>query len=317
MTASRDPERLLTAYFADGPTELAHDSYEAVDEAIQRTRQRTAIGPWRTRSMLNPARAVLGAAALLIAAVVGWSMFGPAPSTGPGGIRSASPSPSASVTSSGSPGSSGPPAYRWPAALEAGTYTTSFVWDPSLQFTFTVPAGWQSLDINVAKNDRISLVFFPIDDVAAPTCASPAPSSPDIWTADTVLAALDKLVDFDAPAVDATVGGRSARYVEFTAKGPVGCANAGNVLFRTPTPICQPAVCGSVGPPTFGLEFGDVTHHERLWLVNVGRQVVAISAVWTDGATPAELAELESIVDSVQLDTPFATPPPQPAGSGG
>src|SRR4029079_17114723 len=51
MTASRDPDRLIAAYLEDGPTELARDSYLAVDETVQRTRQRTGIGPRRTRSM--------------------------------------------------------------------------------------------------------------------------------------------------------------------------------------------------------------------------------------------------------------------------
>jgi hypothetical protein len=40
-----------------------------------------------------------------------------------------------------------------------------------------------------------------------------------------------------------------------------------------------------------------------------------MNAVWTPDATAADLAELESVIDSVRLDTPNATPPPQPAPS--
>ena len=320
MTAPRDPDRLIAAYLEDGPTELARDSYEALDRRIQRTRQRAGFGPWRDLRMSNNlARAVIGVAAVLVAAVIGAGLLRPGGFAGTGG-PTASPSvvaaPSASPAPSSTEGSglTRPPNYAWPAAMAPGTYTTSFTWDPALQFTFTVPAGWRSLDINVAKNDRISLVFFPIDDVASPSCASPAPTRPPVWTADTVLTALGKLVSFDAPPAAGRVADRGARYVEFSASPVVGCATAGNVLFRTPAPRCPPGVCGAVGPPTFGLEFGAVAHHERLWLMDVGRTVVAMNAVWTDQATSAELAELQSVIDSVRLDTPLATAPPAPSG---
>jgi hypothetical protein len=320
MTGSRDPDRLIAAYLEDGPTELARDSYEAVDRRIQRTRQRAGFGPWRDLHMSNNlARAVLGVAAVVVAAVIGAGLLRPGGFAGTGS-PTASPSlvsgPSASPLGSSTQGSAmaQPPLYVWPTGMAPGTYTTSFVWDPALQFTFTVPAGWRSLDINVAKNDRISLVFFPIDDVAGKTCASPTPTRAPVWTGDAVLAALGKLVTFDGPPSDARVAGRDARYVEFTARPVVGCATAGNVLFRTPTPRCQPDVCGGAGPPTFGLEFGAVAHHERLWLMDVGRTIVAMNAVWTDEATPSELAELQSVIDSVRLDTPLATSPPGPSG---
>jgi hypothetical protein len=330
MTASRDLDALLAAYLDDGPAELALDSYEAVDEAVRRTRQRTARGPWRTRPMIHPARAVVGVAAVVVASVVGISLLrtGPPGPSGGTGTASASP-PAASASSSASPSASAdgsaaviavPPTYRWPAQLRAGTYTTSFTWGESLQFTFTVPIGWDSLDINVVKNRRIALAFYPVTAVAPPTCGSPSPSGLDVLTADTALLQLGKLVTFAGAPVDAHVADRFARYVEFDARAPIGCQETGsvNVLFRTPTPICDPAVCSSVGPPTFGLEFGtDVTHHERLWLMNVGRGVVAMNAVWIDDATPTELAELQSIIDSVQLATPLATQAPQPAGTGG
>jgi len=145
MTASRDPDRLIAAYLEDGPTELARDSYVAVDEIVQRTRQRTLIGPRRTRPMNLVPRAILATAAVIVAAVVGITLFPRAPSTGPGTAGSPSPSSSPSLgpaSAAGDP-SVGPPVYRWPADLAPGTYTTSFAWDDSLQFTFTVPAGWK------------------------------------------------------------------------------------------------------------------------------------------------------------------------------
>jgi hypothetical protein len=319
MTASGDFDRLIAAYLEDGPTELARDSYEALDRQLERTRQRAGFGPWRDHPMSSLSRAVLGAAAIVVAAVIGVGLLRPGGFNGSGGSTpspSATPLPSASAGPSASPSSNvaQPPIYAWPGRLAPGTYTTSFAWDPGLQFTFTVPAGWQSYDINVGKGERVALVFFPIDDVAGATCASPAPTRPPAWTADTVLTALGKLVTFDAPPISDRVAGRDARYVEFTASPVVGCATAGNVLFRTPNPRCPADVCGGVGPATFGLEFGNTPHHERLWLMTVGRSVVAVNAVWTDQATAADLAELQTVIDSVRLDTPLATPAPQASG---
>ena len=278
--------------------------------------------------MLHPVRAVLGVAAVVVAAVVGLSLFRPGPPTVPGGVATQSaPAPSSSATStlsapSASARSSGevtavPPLYRWPASMTAGTYTTTFAWGPGLEFTFTVPPGWEALDINIVKNRRIALAFYPVTAVAPPTCLGPTPSPGDVLTVDSAFARLGKLVTLARAPVDAAVGDRSARYVEFTARSPIGCQETGtaNVLFRTPEPVCDPAVCGSVGPATFGLEFGaGVTHHERLWLMTVGRGIVAMNAVWTDEATPAELTELQAIIDSVGLATPLATPGPQPSG---
>jgi hypothetical protein len=318
MSENREFDAQLAAYLEGGPIELATDSYVAVDERVRRTRQRTTVGPWRNPPMSVIPRAAVAAAAVVIAAV-GFILLMPA-QPGSGGLGSPSPSGSSSagadVEPSASP-SSGPPVYRWPSRLVAGTYSTSFAWGEGLVFRFTVPSGWDALDINIAKADRVSLAFYPINDVAAPTCASPAPSRPAVWTTNTVIAALGRLVPLDAAPVDAAVGDRAARYVEFRAEPPLGCPSNGNVVFRTPVPTCVPSVCGSVGPPTFGLEFGSVVHHERLWLIDVGRQVVAMNALWTDEATPAELAELQAIIDSVRLDTPLATQPPVPQSSGG
>ena len=75
--------------------------------------------------------------------------------------------------------------------------------------------------------------------------------------------------------------------------------------------------CGGLGPPWKGLEFGGPEEHNRLWMLPIGRRgsVVVIDALWTPGATAADLDELRAVVGSIELATPNATPAPQAASS--
>ncbi len=65
MTKTRDPEALLAAYLADGMSVLPDRVVDAVLDEVHRTRQRAAVGPWRTSPMLK-----FGLAATAVVAVV-------------------------------------------------------------------------------------------------------------------------------------------------------------------------------------------------------------------------------------------------------
>jgi hypothetical protein len=202
--------------------------------------------------------------------------------------------------------------YRWPGPLGAGTYDTNLAWDEGLRFHFTVGEGWDAADINIARSNRVGLWFFPIVNVASDICSRSMPQRPAI-TPEVVLTALRKLVTFDSAPIAATIGGRPAQYVEFTVTSPLRCTADEATLFELPALTCPPGRCSGVGPPFMGAEFGSAPHHERLWLMSVGRRVIAVSAQWTDGATSAELSALQDVIDSFRLDTPLATQAPQPS----
>ena len=96
MTAPHDLDRQLQAFLTDGPTELPDASFDAVRDRMEATRQRVVIGPWRFPEMNKLVPIGLGAAALVVALVVGTRLLGPPAPAGPGGAPSASPSPTPS-----------------------------------------------------------------------------------------------------------------------------------------------------------------------------------------------------------------------------
>ena len=96
MTAPHDLDRQLQAFLTDGPTELPDPSFDAVRDRIEATRQRVVIGPWRFPEMNKLVPIGLGAAALVVALVIGTRLLGPPAPAGPGGAPSASPSPTPS-----------------------------------------------------------------------------------------------------------------------------------------------------------------------------------------------------------------------------
>ena len=108
MNTRRDPDRLIHAFLVEGQTELADQVYDAVRSVIEQKRQRATFGPWRTPIMNKLVPIGLGAAAVVVALVIGTRLLGPAPS-GPGGPAEptattepsvAAPSPSNSGTAS-------------------------------------------------------------------------------------------------------------------------------------------------------------------------------------------------------------------------
>ena len=76
MTASRDPDSLIHAFIREGEDELHDQVYDAVRAAIEQKRQRVIFGPWRTPSMNKFVTIGLGAAAVVVAVVVGAQLIG-------------------------------------------------------------------------------------------------------------------------------------------------------------------------------------------------------------------------------------------------
>jgi hypothetical protein len=311
---SREPEPLLgrvlarTARTGRRPAWLIPERWIPMSD---RTRQRVVIGPWREPRMSSFVRLAIGAAAVLIVGVVGFGLVGG--SRSPGGL-SASPTPT--VRPSATPAETQadrpdafPPKYVWPGRLAAGTYSTSLVWDPSVVFTFTVPDGWDSRDINIIKDDRMSIQFYRVNNVPVDTCSA-TPRDPAIGPSkDDLVAALSTLVSLDAAPTTASLGGQSGSYVAFTVGPGLDCDPSQFHLVSMPEPTCSEG-CQHLGTwPWKGIEF-TTPEHNRLWILGIGRGRVVVDALWTDEATPADLAELQTVIDSIRIATPGATPPP-------
>jgi Kelch motif len=123
MTKPRDPDALLSAYLAGGMEVLPDRVIDAVLDEVHGTRQRTVLGPWRTRSMFKPS---LAATAVVVVLFSGALLLNrpeqpaigdpsPTPSTDPTPSGpSAEPTPSAVTSPAGvwiATGSMGTPRY--------------------------------------------------------------------------------------------------------------------------------------------------------------------------------------------------------------
>lgn len=98
MNARRDPDRLIHSFLLEGAEQLDDQIYDAVRAEIDQRRQRVVIGPWRMPDMNKFAFLGLGAAAVVVALIIGTQLLGPAAPGGVGGAPSATPTATPSPT---------------------------------------------------------------------------------------------------------------------------------------------------------------------------------------------------------------------------
>jgi len=211
MNTHRDPDRMVHAFLMEGQTELADQVYDAVRSTIERKRQRVAIGPWRVPFMNKLVPISLGAAAVVVALIVGTRLLGPAPS-GPGAVQSASPSataepsvaaPSPSDSVTASPATSPPPltqtftsqlhgiSMSYPEGWTARAATEPWTGTGGPHF----PDPFADLLIDPVLGDHLFLVL-----VSQPI----GNSTPDEWVAETMAA--DECSATEPIAVDGATG---------------------------------------------------------------------------------------------------------------
>jgi hypothetical protein len=128
MTAPRDPDARVAAFFEAIQPDLPDRAFDAVRRDIQRTRQRVVVGPWRQPGALRDAR-YLAAAAVVVALAFGLLSLRPA--GGPGGVPTPAPSPTGPAPSATVSPSAG-------ASPAGPTVFTSTLYG----YTVTVPGGW-------------------------------------------------------------------------------------------------------------------------------------------------------------------------------
>jgi hypothetical protein len=90
MTAQHDLDQQLTAFLREGPTWLPDESFDAVRDRTDQTRQRVVIGPWRVPTMSKLVPIGLGAAAVIAVLFLGSQFIG-SPTSSVGGPASQPP----------------------------------------------------------------------------------------------------------------------------------------------------------------------------------------------------------------------------------
>jgi hypothetical protein len=289
MTKSRDPDRLIRAFLAEGQTDLPDQIYDAVRDQIEHTHQRVVMGPWRFAEMNNYAKLAIAAAVVVVVAIVGINLL--PRGGGVGGDASPSPSPTQQPTPSPSP-----VAFPPGGQLAVGRHSMIRGGVP-LSVNLSDP-GWESyldyfFNLGNEPPDAISFLFWdpsPVGvyaDPCAPEQAPPAgPSIADLAEAMSTVPGTELI---SAPT-DVTVGGRPAKHLVITVPEASGCA----------------------ADESFYLWYGEGEGEGRyatalgarhsVWIVDVDGTRLVIEAESYDGAVPDTDQVVQGIVRSIQFE---------------
>jgi hypothetical protein len=294
MTVSRDPDRLIHAFLREGEDELQDQVYDAVRAEIEQTRQRTFLGPWRTPTMNKIVTIGLGAAAVVLALVVGIQLFG-SPDGRLGSQATPTADPTADPTSSPSADGEIPVG---PYLVESGVSDT--------QITVTIPAtGWgfapQFGFLYKETENNTGILLWP--EAQGQTFYVPGdpcqwegtmPDTP-VTTADEFAAALAAQASRDASTpVDVTIDGYSGKTVTLHVPADADFAQCDEGTFGSWW-LTETENSRSQQEP------GQV---DEIWILDVEGSVVILDASYFPD-TPAEvIEEIRGIVESATFEVP-------------
>jgi len=296
MSMRPDPDHVIAAWLRDEAQEGAPGRLlAATRQQIESTRQRRSWWPARRfRTMTMPIRIAVAAAALVAVAVIGFNVLPRqggvgAPNTGPTPAPTASPSPTASPIPLPASGS-----------LEPGTYTIDDrKYTQATHFVVTVPAGWTNSDPFIAKNrdqpGEVGLTTWVVTHIYTDSCHHTPDTLVEVGTApDKLVNALVALKSrvVSAPT-DATIGGFPAKRLELAV--PAGLDV--NTCLYGAIKNWPDGADGSGGLCCGGPGFVDV-----VYVVDINGKSLAVVARQMPDSSPQDLAELQAIVDSIQID---------------
>ena len=286
MSAERDETRIVRSWLEDGVTVLPDRVLDAVLDQLPATHQRPAGWLARRFPFMNntTVRFGIAAAAVVVLALLGLRFL-------PGGVGGdPSPTPTASPVSliySQTAQNLEPGMYRIPAGA----------WTPA-DLTFTVPAGWQARYLGFYKHmdqpDEMGLVPFIVTHVYTDTCAPEgefelAPIGPSV---DDLANALEALGGAEvSPAEDMVVDEYPAKRVDLTFSEDIALADC-----RVPA---LQIWANASETDFFSVLPGSVA---SVYIVDVRGQTLAMTATWRSAPSESDVAELEAMVDSVQIE---------------
>ena len=223
MNESRDLNRLLDAWFAEGPVQVADRVIDDTASRIARQRQTPAwrLRSWRFPTMSTPIKLVAIGAALL-AVLVGGAVFmggGSAPPT-----PTPAPSPSPMALKDGS--------------LEPGTYLVRPFADNPLTWTVTVPAGWSGFQdwaiVGPEMPGNVGTALVMADKIGVPVDSCRPDGTPAAATVDDFIASVEARGDWvvSEPA-DITVGGHTGRRIDVELPADVGACGSNDDYWVT------------------------------------------------------------------------------------
>ena len=291
MSTDRETVRLVREWLDDEETRLPDRVLDSVLDRVPVTRQRR--GAFGGLSLSSPIVSMsLAAAAVFILALVGINLLGPT-NVGPSG-PSADANPSPDVTFD---------LEFWTGReVPGGTYV---IGEPfPARITMTVPAGWTAFGVTdglaaICSNaceqpERAGLGFWIVQNVYADPCDASGVADPPIGpTVSDLVDALGGLPRHQAtePRPE-TVGGLPATYIELTADEERGdCALPGFRAWTAGSDLRE-------SPPG---------ERNRLWILDVDGTRLMVDLAIPPNASAAQVAELESVVESLRIE-PLSAP---------
>lgn len=299
MNAPRGTDQLLKSFLAEGQAELPGRAFDAVRRDIHRTRQRVVIGPWREPRMSTLSRVAL-AAAVVVAVGIAWINL--APPGGPGG----QPTPTPATPTAATPtASAGPALLTVSGPLQPGRYAVA--WEraagsdgavgPTVHLT--VPSsGWSSFEgFAVNKNYGPSdgeagaaFVMWKITNRYVDGCVDAFQRTPFAPAPSEGVEAIDDLLQLlsDQPGIEAgeptdvSVDGYAGRYFELTVAIDI-------------------ETCPGEFWPWLDKYVQGSNEVLRVYALDVGGVRLTFFARIPERTTPADRAELESIIESIDI----------------
>ena len=307
MNVGPDVERRISAWLADEASTRAPDRIlPATFERTRRTNQRRFGAAWRTitvnRTWQLATAAVVGVVIIGLGAV--WL-------GGPPGIGGPSPTPSPTPS---------PLPYPTSGLVEPGSYVLELPGVPAI--TLTVPAGWEFGGAGgPVKNDgtarALGLSSWIVGNIYADPCQwGDGLLEPPVGTSvDDLADALAKQPMRNGTTPTAvTVDGYDGKYLELTIPADLDFATCSKVPGASAsTPGAFVSWVGPAGDDYMG--FAGPGSHDRVWILDVDGVRLVLDATDFPQATAADRAELQSIIDSIQIQPLSATPSASPTAS--
>ena len=315
MTTDADVTRVVRSWLEDGRTALPDRVLDAVLDQLPATPQQRGWWPARVFRDANAlARLWVAAAAVVAVVLVGVAVLpGPSGVVAPG----TSPTPSASPTPSPAASPSARPLPR-SGALDAGTYAIPAGSLSPVGLTLTLPPGWATDDGFITKgpprpgsqdpgsffNERVLLTTWRVTHIYSNVCRDRVLISAGT-TADSIVAALVSQAGRTVAGPTATtLGDVAAKRLEMILPidiDPASCDDGMIRFWPDPGPDESGGLCCSAPGST-----------DVVYVVGAGStQPLVVVARHQLDTTSADLAELNAVVASIEVDAPPATPPPE------
>ena len=298
MRSTRDPDLLIKAFLDEGIDELPDRSFDAVRTAIDQQRQWAVFGPWKESQIMNATRLAIAAAAIVVVAVLAIKFL---PTTNIGPAATPAPTPTVAPTPSPSPTPvPSPVALPTSGAVPAGTY---YIADPALtgvsRLTLTVPAGWTVADL-IAKDagtpTEVMFTAWVVSDVFQDACKWDETKIVSLvgMTPDQVVTAMAAQKSRTASSpTSTTIDGYPAQQITLTvAPGlDTSTCTGGNLRYWPGAgPDFSSGMCCNLA--------GNI---DTIYVLDVNGKRMVIVARHYPGSPPADVAELQALVDSIQI----------------